>query len=86
VGVSHPIGPALSLDAELSRSSVKDSPNAATMFSVRTVYRLSKRSAIYAMAGQVRNSGTSAVSLSAGGSVGPGMKQTGFAAGVHHEF
>lgn len=86
LGVSYPITPALTLDAEVSRNDVKNSPNDATMAVVRGVYSLSKRTAVYAMAGRIKNHGASATSVSAGGTVGAGMSQTGLMAGIRHTF
>jgi predicted porin len=86
VGASYPVTAALSLDGEISRTDVKNSPDDANMFVARAVYYLSKRTAVFAMAGHIENSGTSALSLSAGGTVAPGMSQSGIAAGVHHKF
>lgn len=86
LGMSYPLTPALSLDVELSRNDVENSPNDATMLVARGVYSLSKRTAVYAMIGRIKNEGASATSVSAGGTVGPGMGQTGIMAGVRHTF
>lgn len=85
-GASLPITHALTADLELSRLDVKGSPNDSSMVVLRGVYALSKRSAVYAMAGHMRNGGTAAVSLSAGGTVGAGMSQSGLMAGIRHMF
>ncbi|WP_332745770.1 porin [Hydrogenophaga sp.] len=86
VGASYPLTPALTLDAEYSRMDVKASPNDATMLVARSVYSLSKRTAVYAMVGRIKNKGASATSVSAGGTVGAGMGQTGLMMGVRHTF
>lgn len=86
VGVSYPLTPQITLDAQLSRLDIKRSANDASMLAARASYALSRRSSVYAMAGQMRNSGTSAVSLSAGATVGAGLTQTGVAAGIRHVF
>ena len=86
LGVSYPVAPLWSLDAQLSRLDVKDSDADATLAVVRGTYSLSKRTMVYAMVGRIRNSGNSAVSLSAGGTVGVGMGQSGFATGLRHVF
>lgn len=86
LGVSYPVTAALSLDMELSRMDVKNSPNDSTMAVVRGVYSLSKRTAVYAMLGRIRNEGAAATSVSAGGTVGAGMGQTGIMAGMRHTF
>lgn len=86
VGASHPLSPQLTLDAQLSRLDVKNSADDAQLLATRLVYALSKRSAVYAMAGQMRNRGRSALSLSAGATVGMGMTQSGLAMGMRHVF
>lgn len=86
LGASHPLTPALSLDGELSRLDVKNSPNDSTMVVARAVYSFSKRTAAYAMLGRIRNKGTAATSVSAGGTAGPGMSQTGVMFGIRHAF
>lgn len=86
LGVSYPLTPALTLDAELSRLDVKGSPNDSSMLVARGVYALSKRTALYAMLGRMKNKGTSANSLSAGATVGAGMSQTGIMTGIRHTF
>jgi predicted porin len=63
-----------------SRQDVTDSPDDANMYIARLVYWLSKRTALYTMAGHVTNSTQSAVALSAGGTVGTGTSQSGIAA------
>lgn len=85
-GLSYPFTPALSLDFELSRMEVKNSPNDSKMAVARGVYSLSKRTAVYAMVGRILNDGAAATSVSAGGSVGAGMGQTGVMLGVRHTF
>lgn len=86
LGASLPVTGALNADVELSRLDVKGSSNDSTMAVLRGVYSLSRRTAVYAMAGHMRNKGSAAVSLSAGGSVGAGMSQTGLATGIRHSF
>ncbi|MBC7681270.1 MAG: porin [Ferruginibacter sp.] len=86
LGASYPVTPALSIDAQISRLDVKNSDADATLAVVRGTYALSKRTNVYAMLGHIRNSGTSAVSLSAGATVGVGMGQSGFATGMRHTF
>lgn len=86
LGASYPVTPALSIDAQISRLDVKNSDADATLAVVRGTYALSKRTNVYAMLGHIRNSGTSAVALSAGATVGVGMGQSGFATGIRHTF
>jgi len=85
-GASVPLTTALTLDAEVSRLDVKSSPNDASMLVVRGAYALSRRTAVYAMTGHMRNEGTAAHSLSAGATVGAGMSQSGVMAGIRHTF
>jgi predicted porin len=86
VGASYPLAPTLFLESEVSRTDVKHSADDTNMFIARVVYYLSKRTAVYAMAGHADNRGAAALSLSAGGTVGTGMSQTGVATGIHHRF
>lgn len=86
LGVSQPLTDTLMLDAELSHLDVKGTANDSTMVVARGVYALSKRSSVYAMLGHMKNRGTAAVSVSAGGTVGAGMSQTGVMAGMRHVF
>lgn len=86
VGVSYPVMPAVVVDAQVSRLDVKDSDNDATLVAVRGSYAFSKHTMVYAMAGRIRNGGSSAVSLSAGGTVGAGLSQSGVAMGIRHSF
>lgn len=76
----------MTIDGQLARLDYKDSPNDSTQFLLRGYYDLSKRTTVYVMGGHIRNDGVAAVSLSAGGSVGPGLSQTGLLAGVKHTF
>lgn len=85
-GASMPVTGLLTADVELSRLDLKNSANDSTMLVLRGVYSLSRRTAIYATAGRMRNKGSAAASLSAGGTVGAGLGQTGLAAGIRHSF
>ena len=86
LGVSYPIMPALVLDAQISRLDIKNSGDDTTLGAVRLTYSLSKRSAVYGMAGHIKNSGNAAVALDAGGTVEVGMKQSGIMLGLRHAF
>ncbi|WP_219115857.1 porin [Janthinobacterium sp. UMAB-56] len=86
LGAAWPVSPALVLDGQVARLSVKDSPNDATLATVRLSYHLSKRTAIYSAIGRMDNSGTAAVALDAGGTVGAGRTQNGVMAGMRHFF
>ena len=85
-GASYPLTPELELDGEVARLDIMDSPNDANMVHGRFIYHFSKRTSVYLMAGHIKNYGTSAVSLSAAGTTGPGMGQTGIATGFDQRF
>jgi predicted porin len=84
-GASHPFGP-LSVDVKWSSLDVKHSIDDAAMLVARATYALSRRTFIYTSVGHIRNDGSSAVALDAGGSVGAGMAQSGIMVGVRHHF
>lgn len=87
-GASYPIGPVL-LEGEFFKLDFKDSANGAKLWALRSTYFLSKRTALYATAGHIANSGTLALSVSnaaAGGAPNPGGSQTGIGAGIRHSF
>ncbi|MFC4931440.1 porin [Massilia sp. GCM10023247] len=86
LGASHPVAPALVLDAQVARHDVKDSANDSTLFVARLTYSLSKRTALYSSLGHMRNKGAAAIALDVGGTVGPGMNQSGVSVGVRHAF
>jgi predicted porin len=86
LGVSHPLTAALVLDAQVSRRDVKASDADVTLLAARLTYSLSKRTAVYTAIGQMRNKGTSAIALDAGGTVGVGMNQNGVMGGLRHTF
>lgn len=86
LGVSYPLTTALVLDAQVSRLDVKNSPNDVTLSVARLTYNLSKRTAIYTSLGYIKNGGTSAVAVDAGGSVGAGKNQLGVMSGIRHTF
>jgi predicted porin len=86
LGVSHPVGPQLTLDAQVARKSVKGSPDDTSMLVARLTYAFSKRSAIYAAIGRMDNHGQAAIALDAGGTVAPGRAQNGVMTGIRHAF
>jgi predicted porin len=86
LGASYPFATALVLDAQAARLDFKDSDDDTTLLAVRLSYSLSKRTAVYGMAGHIKNSGRAAVSLDAGGTVGVGMSQSGVMLGLRHAF
>lgn len=86
VGLSTPVTPALVLDAQALRLDFKNSDNDARLAILRATYNLSRRTGIYLTTAFVSNGGTAAFSASAGGTVGPGLSQTGVMAGLRHFF
>ncbi|MES2944216.1 MAG: porin, partial [Pseudomonadota bacterium] len=67
-GVSYPVTPSLTLDAQLAQLKFKNSANKAQLALVRGVYSLSRRTALYASLGHISNDGTLAISVSGGAS------------------
>jgi predicted porin len=86
LGASTPLGPQWQLDAQVARRNLKGSNADTTLLAARVSYLLSKRTAVYGSIGQMRNHGTSAVALDAGGTVGVGMTQNGVMTGLRHTF
>jgi predicted porin len=86
VGVSYPFADNWVLDAQVSRLDVKRSPDASTLLAARATYNFSKRTALYASAGRIRNDGAAAIAVGAGDSVGAGKNQKGVMAGMRHLF
>lgn len=89
VGVAYRMSQDLLLDAELLRLDFKDSPNRATLGTVRAQYSLSKRTATYVTLGHISNDGNLAVSVSGGqpgANPAPGDSQNGLLVGVRHSF
>jgi predicted porin len=86
LGVSHPLTPFLTLDAQVARKDVKDSSDDTNMLVARLTYALSKRTAIYGAVGRMDNHGAAAIALDAGGTAGAGKAQHGLMAGLRHLF
>ncbi|MDB5936957.1 MAG: hypothetical protein JWQ01_4301 [Massilia sp.] len=86
LGVSHPVTPAVVVDAQIARRDTKNSASDVNFAAVRLTYNFSKRTAVYSSIGTMRNKGTSAVALDAGGTVGVGLTQNGVMAGLRHTF
>jgi predicted porin len=86
LGLSYPATPALTIDVQAARLDLQRSRDDSRMFIARAVYALSKRTAVYTMLGHMHNGGAAARSISAGGTAGPGLSQTGMAAGLRHIF
>jgi predicted porin len=86
LGASHPLTAALQLDGQVAVLDVKGSDNDSTLAVLRLTYNLSKRTGIYSAIGRMKNDGTAAVALDAGGTVGAGLGQSGIMAGIKHAF
>ena len=86
VGISHPLAPGLTLDAQVARKDVKRSADDTKMAVARLSYAFSKRTAVYGAVGRMDNAGLAAVALDAGGTVAPGRAQNGVMAGLRHMF
>jgi predicted porin len=86
VGATYRLTPAFAVDAQVSKLDYRDSDNDSAQVLVRGIYELSKRTAVYVAAGRINNSGTAALALSAGGSVGAGLNQNGVITGIKHSF
>jgi len=87
-GISYPMG-LWTLDTQYSQLKYKDSSDKGQLVVLRGTYSLSKRTAVYASLGYVKNSGNAAFGASsaqAGGTPMPGVNQTGFGVGLRHAF
>lgn len=87
-GISYPMG-LWTLDTQYSQLKYKDSSDKGQLVVLRGTYSLSKRTAVYASLGYVKNSGNAAFGASsaqAGGAPMPGVNQTGFGVGLRHAF
>ena len=86
LGAAYDLTQQLSIDGQLAKLDYRDSANTTSQALVRAVYNFSKRSAVYVALGHISNSGSAALALSAGGSVGAGMSQSGIISGIKHSF
>lgn len=86
LGAAYNVTPFFTIDGQIAKLDYRATNNDTSQFLIRGVYNLSKRSAWYVAAGRISNDGTAALALSAGGSVGAGMNQTGLIAGIKHSF
>ena len=89
LGAAYNLTPAFMLDGQLHQLRFKDSDNKATLLGLRGTYSFSKRTAVYATVGHIRNDGSLALSVS-GGAPGAnplaGESQTGVMIGMRHAF
>lgn len=86
LGASYPMSPSLVLDAQVARLDVKDTDKVSTLFTAKATYSLSKRTAVYATIGTMRNQGAAAIAVDAGGSTAAGLNSSGIMTGVRHMF
>lgn len=87
VGAGYTVGPWL-LEAQLFKLDFKNSPDGADLIALRGTYFLSKRTALYATAGHISNSGKSALSVNGfpGIPTVAGASQTGVMTGMRLTF
>ncbi|TXT39442.1 MAG: porin [Comamonadaceae bacterium] len=90
VGAAYPLTPAWTLDGTYAKLSYKDIGNSdASLVVLRALYKMSKRTTVYAQLGSIQNDSASAVSVS-GGAPGSnpaaGGSQTGVMFGMNHAF
>jgi predicted porin len=86
LGVSYPASALVTVDGQVAYRDIKNSGNDVSLLAVRATYAMSKRTAVYAAVGRMKNDGLSAVALDAGGTVGVGKTQNGLMAGMRHSF
>lgn len=90
VGAAYPLSTAWTIDGTFARLSYKNADNAdSTLLALRSLYKLSKRTTLYAQIGTIRNDSLVNVSVS-GGATGSnpalGGSQTGTMVGINHTF
>ncbi|WP_370679843.1 porin [Comamonas sp. GB3 AK4-5] len=88
VGLSYPVGQ-WTFDAQYNLLSYQGSADKGQLVVLRSIYKLSKRTAVYGSLGYIKNSGNAAFGASnaqAGGTPMPGVNQTGFGMGLSHRF
>ncbi|MDB5962818.1 MAG: porin [Massilia sp.] len=86
IGTTYNFTDMLSLDAQVARLDVKNSPNDTTMVAARANYALSKRSAVYLLVAHQGNKGNAAIAITSGGSTVAGAAQNGVLVGMRHSF
>lgn len=89
VGANYALSPALSIDGQVARLDNNTTDGKSTLLTLRTVYSLSKRTAVYGQVGHMRNNDRANIALSGGqpGAVLPaGLDQTGVIVGMRHAF
>lgn len=91
LAVAHPLTPNITLEAQYYDFNYKDSADDGRMLALRGTYAFSKRTAVYATVGAMRNAGAARFSPSVGVSnttLAPaaGEHQTGVMLGLRHAF
>jgi len=86
LGGSYNFTPAFVLRGGVYRTDVRDSPNDAMSYALAAAYSLSKRTDLYLNASYMDNKGASRLGVANGGTVAPGVNQTGVVAGIKHIF
>ncbi|MHA4866552.1 porin [Duganella sp. PWIR1] len=86
IGAAYNVTPLFTIDGQFAKLDYRATSNDSSQLLIRGVYNLSKRSAVYVAAGRINNDGAAALALSAGGSVGAGLNQTGIITGIKHSF
>ncbi|CAM3402765.1 porin [Polaromonas hydrogenivorans] len=90
IAAAYPLTSAWTIDGTVAKLSYKNFDNAdSTLLAVRSLYKLSKRTTLYAQIGTIRNDSLANVSVS-GGAPGSnpalGGSQTGTMVGINHTF
>ena len=86
IGGSYNFTPAFVVRAGVYRTDRRDSPNDAMSYAMAMAYTLSKRTDLYLNASYMDNKGVSTLGVVNGGTVAPGVNQTGVVAGIKHIF
>lgn len=86
LGLGYDLTPLWLIEGQFSRIDFKNSANDTNLVVLRTIYNLSKRTAVYAMLGHIDNHGAAAIALNAGGTTFAGANQNGFLTGIKHSF
>ena len=90
LGAAYPLSSAWTIDGTLAKLNYRNVDNYdATLLALRSLYKLSKRTTLYAQIGTIRNQSLSNVSVSSGApgsNPAAGGSQTGTMVGINHSF
>ena len=89
LGASYPLTAAWTLDAEVARLRTSIANGKSTLAAARATYAISKRTAVYGLAGFIDNNAGASLSVSGGQALSGlpnGVNQAGVMAGVRHLF